>query len=134
MKQRRLRRPADEIAAADRRRRPAEDGGQLAPVMHRLEVEMLDRRAGDDEAVEALPGDLAPAPIERGDVAGRGGLRVMSVGHHQGQRDVDGSAAEQPGELRLGRSEEHTSELQSLMRISYAVFCLKKKNSQTQSI
>src|SRR3546814_7184259 len=32
--------------------------------------------------------------------------------------------------LRL-RSEEHTSELQSLMRISYAVFCLKKKNKQT---
>src|SRR3546814_992805 len=30
-------------------------------------------------------------------------------------------------QLRLGRSEEHTSELQSLMRISYAVFCLKKK-------
>src|SRR3546814_9747201 len=29
---------------------------------------------------------------------------------------------------RRGRSEEHTSELQSLMRISYAVFCLKKKN------
>src|SRR3546814_1848505 len=30
------------------------------------------------------------------------------------------------------RSEEHTSELQSLMRISYAVFCLKKKKNQTQ--
>src|SRR3546814_7882079 len=30
--------------------------------------------------------------------------------------------------LRAFRSEEHTSELQSLMRISYAVFCLKKKN------
>src|SRR3546814_15485636 len=30
----------------------------------------------------------------------------------------------------LGRSEEHTSELQSLMRISYAVFCLKKKKRQ----
>src|SRR3546814_5016380 len=30
------------------------------------------------------------------------------------------------------RSEEHTSELQSLMRISYAVFCLKKKKTQTQ--
>src|SRR3546814_5725380 len=30
-----------------------------------------------------------------------------------------------------GRSEEHTSELQSLMRISYAVFCLKKKIQQT---
>src|SRR3546814_4430909 len=31
-----------------------------------------------------------------------------------------------------GRSEEHTSELQSLMRISYAVFCLKKKNHDIQ--
>src|SRR3546814_7546520 len=31
-----------------------------------------------------------------------------------------------------GRSEEHTSELQSLMRISYAVFCLKKKNQVAQ--
>src|SRR3546814_8889461 len=33
-----------------------------------------------------------------------------------------------------GRSEEHTSELQSLMRISYAVFCLKNKNQQHVSI
>src|SRR3546814_5950034 len=33
-----------------------------------------------------------------------------------------------------GRSEEHTSELQSLMRISYAVFCLKKKNKYRQRI
>src|SRR3546814_8656746 len=33
-------------------------------------------------------------------------------------------------EVELGRSEEHTSELQSLMRISYAVFCLKKKKPQ----
>src|SRR3546814_4082894 len=32
---------------------------------------------------------------------------------------------------RAGRSEEHTSELQSLMRISYAVFCLKKKKQYT---
>src|SRR3546814_9661793 len=32
----------------------------------------------------------------------------------------------------LRRSEEHTSELQSLMRISYAVFCLKKKNNYTE--
>src|SRR3546814_8122620 len=32
----------------------------------------------------------------------------------------------------LIRSEEHTSELQSLMRISYAVFCLKKKNNNTK--
>src|SRR3546814_6803774 len=33
---------------------------------------------------------------------------------------------------RRTRSEEHTSELQSLMRISYAVFCLKKKNNNTK--
>src|SRR3546814_6279715 len=31
------------------------------------------------------------------------------------------------------RSEEHTSELQSLMRLSYAVFCLKKKNKRTEA-
>src|SRR3546814_6618181 len=31
--------------------------------------------------------------------------------------------------ILIGRSEEHTSELQSLMRISYAVFCLKKKHN-----
>src|SRR3546814_2245811 len=35
------------------------------------------------------------------------------------------------GLLDQPRSEEHTSELQSLMRISYAVFCLKKKKEQT---
>src|SRR3546814_6294782 len=34
---------------------------------------------------------------------------------------------------RLRRSEEHTSELQSLMRISYAVFCLKKKKNKTST-
>src|SRR3546814_7087196 len=34
------------------------------------------------------------------------------------------------GVILLNRSEEHTSELQSLMRISYAVFCLKKKTTQ----
>src|SRR3546814_5332103 len=33
--------------------------------------------------------------------------------------------------LAIGRSEEHTSELQSLMRISYAVFCLKKKTTKS---
>src|SRR3546814_5698920 len=35
--------------------------------------------------------------------------------------------------LKAKRSEEHTSELQSLMRISYAVFCLKKKNKKTHT-
>src|SRR3546814_7864123 len=42
-----------------------------------------------------------------------------AVGHHELQFQVVGQAV-------AGRSEEHTSELQSLMRISYAVFCLKK--------
>src|SRR3546814_5243017 len=45
-------------------------------------------------------------------------LQARAVGHQ-----IDGIAA--------ARSEEHTSELQSLMRISYAVFCLKKKTNQT---
>src|SRR3546814_6507196 len=38
------------------------------------------------------------------------------------------------GAAGRSRSEEHTSELQSLMRISYAVFCLKKKTKKTTSI
>src|SRR3546814_8629498 len=37
--------------------------------------------------------------------------------------------ADRLDEIALARSEEHTSELQSLMRISYAVFCLKKKKT-----
>src|SRR3546814_1819645 len=45
-----------------------------------------------------------------------------------GRNDV-GRVAE-AGSVRDARSEEHTSELQSLMRISYAVFCLKKKNTE----
>src|SRR3546814_8519200 len=39
--------------------------------------------------------------------------------------------ANEEQEMAEQRSEEHTSELQSLMRISYAVFCLKKKRKQT---
>src|SRR3546814_2707848 len=74
------------------------------------------------------------------------------AGHHQGpgNRQGVGPASRRQGlsdqafqrgsagqgdcgtvaELRTGRSEEHTSELQSLMRISYAVFCLKKKKNK----
>src|SRR3546814_9288043 len=51
--------------------------------------------------------------------------------HRRGQQGGKVSAAvleQRAGDpTRQGRSEEHTSELQSLMRISYAVFCLKKK-------
>src|SRR3546814_2140412 len=42
------------------------------------------------------------------------------------QSEIDGTAS---ARYASGRSEEHTSELQSLMRISYAVFCLKKKKT-----
>src|SRR3546814_1542392 len=49
------------------------------------------------------------------------------------QRSHPGLNHAQAKALRA-RSEEHTSELQSLMRISYAVFCLKKKNSYNLSI
>src|SRR3546814_4066997 len=48
------------------------------------------------------------------------------------EREVVEVAAQEGVELL--RSEEHTSELQSLMRISYAVFCLKKKNSHINNI
>src|SRR3546814_1504919 len=43
----------------------------------------------------------------------------------------DDSSFMTASELAVDRSEEHTSELQSLMRISYAVFCLKKKKTNT---
>src|SRR3546814_6300784 len=50
----------------------------------------------------------------------------LPVKHHQGSRMGI-------RQLLHRRSEEHTSELQSLMRISYAVFCLKKKTSLMQT-
>src|SRR3546814_6504218 len=44
----------------------------------------------------------------------------------------DRAARPRRGDKLASRSEEHTSELQSLMRISYAVFCLKKKNKESK--
>src|SRR3546814_7660675 len=50
------------------------------------------------------------------------------------RQDTQAVAAAKAGiSERSARSEEHTSELQSLMRISYAVFCLKKKNQPTNN-
>src|SRR3546814_7683771 len=49
------------------------------------------------------------------------------------QRKTLGHVADAALERFGLRSEEHTSELQSLMRISYAVFCLKKKNTKNQT-
>src|SRR3546814_3610803 len=71
-------------------------------------------------------------------VAHPGVDKIQFVGSGATAKKVLRSAADtlKPCGLELGgksavlRSEEHTSELQSLMRISYAVFCLKKKNNQ----
>src|SRR3546814_7986462 len=49
-------------------------------------------------------------------------------------RDIPPARRPAPDRPSDGRSEEHTSELQSLMRISYAVFCLKKKTKHTDTI
>src|SRR3546814_979802 len=70
-------------------------------------------------------------------LAGRrsGRLGRPTIRRHRGRQDRRGSAGGTPARPWTGRarSEEHTSELQSLMRISYAVFCLKKKNKHTTS-
>src|SRR3546814_3497287 len=53
--------------------------------------------------------------------------RAQRCGGYNGERRQRSVAQSR----RVARSEEHTSELQSLMRISYAVFCLKKKKNTT---
>src|SRR3546814_2511400 len=72
--------------------------------------------------------DFQISIIRKPDVEQKGSLVVRfarrRLGHH--------SAAVALYDQAILRSEEHTSELQSLMRISYAVFCLKKKKKNTQ--
>src|SRR3546814_4019446 len=94
------------------------------------------RRAGDVEehCLEVGPGDL-----DRGDGGSGGRDQRDRVGHECRRvigEDVEAALARGHAGHTLGgaellgdtvRSEEHTSELQSLMRISYAVFCLTKK-------
>src|SRR3546814_6470602 len=75
----------------------------------------------------ALP-DLSLQQAIEGVVYLHGRLRKPEVGVASGY--VISSADFGRAYLSEGRSEEHTSELQSLMRISYAVFCLKKKTQQ----
>src|SRR3546814_8354704 len=72
--------------------------------------------AGERRRVGGLHALVPQAPgVDAGDVLEHVGL--------------DAEAVEGGLEPRVDRSEEHTSELQSLMRISYAVFCLKKKKN-----
>src|SRR3546814_5473111 len=107
----------------------------------------LHRQVGDDEA--DFGEQLARMPFDLGDDAARLvpgrrlilevleepfdlGQRRPSHGPCQPMRDLlaqDGVGGQTDGVEE--RSEEHTSELQSLMRISYAVFCLKKKKNIT---
>src|SRR3546814_3865423 len=81
------------------------------------------RWAGADLAlVEGEHGEALEALVE---------VRVIGV-HDVGEEHVGRLAPElERHRVQVLRSEEHTSELQSLMRISYAVFCLKKKKDYT---
>src|SRR3546814_3059934 len=85
--------------------------------------------------------DLGQGDVRTAHRAGRGQAlaEVLGKGGHGGE--VGFAAMVDPVPELLGaerlfaelRSEEHTSELQSLMRISYAVFCLKKKKKKTKN-
>src|SRR3546814_2409418 len=76
---------------------------------------------------DGLPQATTPTPLNPNAFADM-------VERHLKQMATDRGAAADAGDGRvLLRSEEHTSELQSLMRISYAVFCLKKKNTIKQT-
>src|SRR3546814_5176938 len=97
----------------------------------RLFVEQGVDDARRSEALVELGGDVVDTPL-RPDILARDDDFLVRE-HQVGERPAEeprhmlrlvqraGIAAEH----RLARSEEHTSELQSLMRISYAVFCLK---------
>src|SRR3546814_5038836 len=91
--------------------------------MNEASARRLDIRAGGLE----LAGGDAVARLEAPD-------KVTLVDEPDRRRDLGGglslrqqAARDLQAPARQVRSEEHTSELQSLMRISYAVFCLKKK-------
>src|SRR3546814_2668651 len=76
-------------------------------------------------------------PISSSDAAGRSARSSSSrIARAEAKRSPgDGASAAANHRASAGgpRSEEHTSELQSLMRISYAVFCLKNKNSSANT-
>src|SRR3546814_4652213 len=95
------------------------------------------RRRGDIVALE--PRNRDRGEIRDADLARKGAVSegnavenafVVADEVHLVHREHDMPDTEQ---MREERSEEHTSELQSLMRISYAVFCLKKKKSSQNS-
>src|SRR3546814_7025365 len=66
--------------------------------------------------------------------SGSGERPSLAAASHDLSRDGVHGTVSAVGSGSFTRSEEHTSELQSLMRISYAVFCLKKKTIPTPTI
>src|SRR3546814_2438580 len=100
--------------------------GQLMTVRQRFHAEML----LDHAALVGNSVPLAPEPAQLMGIIGQQAL-VLSVADAYRVLGVL-ALVMVPFVLRLTyRSEEHTSELQSLMRISYAVFCLKKNKYTT---
>src|SRR3546814_9192548 len=100
------------------------------------ERQALARRAGlvvedgiasADIVVSSLPHDNALVNVSER-VTQQTGVGVMWIDTSTVSPEASAFVAQACA--RAGRSEEHTSELQSLMRISYAVFCLKKKKKQ----
>src|SRR3546814_8891222 len=106
------------VARQDARRAEEDDGV--------VDLVALEARVG----LHVLGENAQPArrgTLDEGRVA-VGRARPLLLGRTQRLRRIARLAFRRIGRLWL-RSEEHTSELQSLMRISYAVFCLKKQNT-----
>src|SRR3546814_10440227 len=79
---------------------------------------------------------FADCAIVRADAAPETAARLaqwLSEGRHGDMIWMEERAAQRGSPQGLWRSEEHTSELQSIMRISYAVFCLKKKKTANKT-
>src|SRR3546814_1988798 len=99
-------------------------------ISERIDRGRIGLGANDRRAIVAIAELDAPALIlriaERGDF--RGDLGAFGIGLRPAALEITGLGVDL-ADREADRSEEHTSELQSLMRISYAVFCLKKKTS-----
>src|SRR3546814_1479915 len=89
-----------------------------------------DLRQHDLEFIAAQPPDLPLVADDLGQPPRR--LLEQLVADRMAERVVDRLEAVEVEQQQRARSEEHTTELQSLMRISYAVFCLNKKKHNKQ--
>src|SRR3546814_7196400 len=115
---------ADQISGTER----LADGGDVAECRR----QMIPFITTDEEKRHLPPGERC------GYIIHRFAIQISIQERTVKRRAFDDSqrfagTSRRPLHDRPGRSEEHTSELQSLMRISYAVFCLKKKNNTLHS-